>query len=389
MNFPDSVRFLYSLGNESKSIKLGLDRMRDVCAALGNPERELQFIHVAGTNGKGSTCAMIEAGLRGAGFKTGLYTSPHLVSPTERIRINCQPISETQFAEAFNFVHEKVSSLPEHPTYFETITAMALIVFKNANVDYAVWEVGLGGRLDATNVVTPELCVITPISIDHQFYLGDTLIKIAGEKAGILKRGIPAVIATQIPEAQQVIEERSAEVGSPLEYSSSVRLDFTPPLLGKHQIENCKTAVAALRVLGVNPQGVQNAKWPGRLERVRTNPDIYLDGAHNIAGATAIAEFIKEESHGRKIWLVFGVMRDKNVREIGNILFPLADQLILTAPAMERAMPPEEIPAPADSRTTKNVAEALTLIQDADGNDVVFITGSLFLVGEARALLKP
>lgn len=390
MNFPDSVRFLYSLGNETKTIKLGLDRMRDVCAALGNPERGLRFIHVAGTNGKGSVCAMIEAGLRGASFKTGLYTSPHLVSPVERIQIDGKPISQEAFAAAFNHVHTAVEHLPEHPTYFETVTAMALAVFSETKVDYVVWEVGLGGRLDATNVVTPELTVITPVSFDHQSYLGDTLLQIASEKAGILKPGIPAVIAPQLPEAMEPIERRARELNAPLESSAAVTLDFDPPLLGRHQIENCKTAVLALRKLGVDPAGVHTAQWPGRLERVAQNPDIYLDGAHNIAGAAAVADFIRETAKGHKVWLIFGVMRDKNLLAIGAELFPLADQLILTAPAMERAMPPAEIPAPAHARVTENVPQALELVRrQAAPGDIIFITGSLFLVGEARAILKP
>lgn len=389
MNFSDSVQYLYSLGNETRTIKLGLEQMGEVCAALGNPQQTLRFIHIAGTNGKGSVCAMVEAGLRGAGQKTGLYTSPHLTSPVERIRINGQPVSEKTFAQAFNRVHEAVRFLPHHPTYFETVTAMALVIFSDEKVDTVVWEVGLGGRLDATNVVIPELTIITPVSIDHQAYLGNSLQEIAAEKAGILKPGVPLVVSIQNPEAMEVIEARAHELNVPIAYASDASLRFAPPLPGKHQIDNCKTAVLALEKLNVDPSGVQTARWPGRLELIATKPDTYLDGAHNAAGAAAIAEFIRETANGRKVWLVFSMMRDKNLEAVTAQLFPLADELILTAPAIERAMDPKDIPAPAHAHLTRNVSEALELLKQAAPEDLVFITGSLFLVGEARAILQP
>lgn len=391
MNFPESVRFLYSLGNETKTIKLGLERMRQVCAALGHPEHQLNFIHVAGTNGKGSTCAMIECGLRAAGFSTGLYTSPHLVSPTERISINGHPIDEATFAQAFDEVHTAVSHFETHPTYFETVTAMALVIFRHAGVDRVVWEVGLGGRLDATNVVTPLLSVITPVSYDHQDYLGETLVAIAGEKAGILKPGVPAVIAPQKAEARYSIESRATEVGAPLRFVTDTDPSFAPSLLGRHQVENARTAVAAMSALGLKQEfierGIHDAQWPGRLELVSRNPDVFLDGAHNVAGAQAIADFIRENYANRKLWLIFGVMRDKNIRAITEALFPIATELILTAPAIDRAMPPHDISAPPTARIAPTVAEALKLARQAAPEDIVLITGSLFLVGEARALL--
>src|SRR5579872_6816365 len=211
MNYAESVRFLYSLGNEIQTAKFGLGRITRLLDAVGNPHRTGRFVHVAGTNGKGSTSAMIEAGLREAGVPTGLYTSPHLIEPTERIRISGQAVSEDRFAEAFSEVHEiserleRSGILDLHPTYFECVTAMAFLLFDRARVDTAVLEVGLGGRLDATNVVRPALSVITPIDFDHQIFLGDTLDKIAAEKAGILKPGIPAVFAAQPPEAEAVL----------------------------------------------------------------------------------------------------------------------------------------------------------------------------------------
>src|SRR5580658_10037937 len=211
MNYAESVRYLYSLGNEVLTAKLGLDRISALLEALGNPHRAGRWIHVAGTNGKGSTSAMIEAGLRAAGVRTGFYISPHLVEPTERIQIAGQPVSREQFAGAFDHVHETAArmvasgALDMHPTYFETVTAMAFVIFAAEKVDTGVLEVGLGGRLDATNVVAPELCVITPIDFDHQMFLGDTIEQIAAEKAGILKPDVPAVFAEQRPEAERVL----------------------------------------------------------------------------------------------------------------------------------------------------------------------------------------
>src|SRR5260370_343544 len=205
MNYAESVRFLYSLGNEIQTAKFGLDRIPQLLKALGDPQRTGRFVHVAGTNGKGSTSAMIEAGLRAAGARTGLYTSPHLIEPTERIQIAGRSVSEVQFAEAFSEVHETsermlaTGALDLHPTYFETVTAMAFLLFARERADVVVLEVGMGGRLDATNVVMPALCVITPIDFDHEAFLGDKLAKIAAEKAGILKTAAPAIFASLSP----------------------------------------------------------------------------------------------------------------------------------------------------------------------------------------------
>src|SRR5579862_5942612 len=221
MTYPDSVKFLYALGNEIKSARLGLERIIAVLAALGNPERSFKSVHVAGTNGKGSTCAMIDAGLRAAGIRTGLFTSPHLQEPTERIQIDGIPVSREDFERAFNVVHETAGKLDLdcHPTYFETVTAMAFWLFREKRVHTAVVEVGLGGRLDSTNTVQPALTVITPIDFDHEAYLGHTIEAIAGEKAGILKPGVPAVFARQRPDAVTVLEARAAELRVPVTHA--------------------------------------------------------------------------------------------------------------------------------------------------------------------------
>jgi len=402
MNYPDSVQFLYALGNEMKTAKLGLDRIRAVLAALGNPEKAYRVVHVAGTNGKGSTSAMIAAGLRAAGVRTGLFTSPHLVEPTERIQIDGIPVTQAQFSRAFDVVHEAAGSLDldAHPSYFETVAAMAFWLFRELNVQTAVIEVGLGGRLDATNVVEPALTVITPIDMDHQVFLGDTIEAIAGEKAGILKRGVPAVFARQRPEAAAVLDAKAAELGIPVKRAADFEIrdleidargshfsGIECPLAGEHQVDNAVTAALALEMLGVSPKGIAETRWPGRLEHISPNPDILLDGAHNPAGVRALIRYLERFYPDRKRWIIFGAMRDKAVAEMGAILFPLADELILTAADSPRSMMPEELAAlAACGRAVANIGEALKMVAgEAAADDMIVITGSLFLVGEARA----
>lgn len=423
MTYPDSVRFLYSLANETRTAELGLARISRLLEALGNPHRAGQYVHVAGTNGKGSTCAMIESALRAAGRRTGLYTSPHLVEPTERIRIQGQPVSREEFAEAFEQVHAAAEQLlreeiiAQHPTYFETVTAMAFLLFQRHGVDLAVLEVGLGGRLDATNVVQPLVSVITPVDFDHEKYLGRSLESIAAEKAGILKAGAGAVFSPQRPEVVPVLARAARERGIvplwaaetwraenvQLDASGSrfvacgpARIPIACPLPGEHQVTNAITAIAVLDRLGVPPaaiqEGIAQVCWPGRLERMASRPDIYLDGAHNPAGAHALAAYIERFHKGRRVWLVYGAARDKAVAEVAAILFPLADEVIATAPDHPRAVRPELIRELAHHprlRLAPRLADALRLLEGASPSDVVFITGSLFLVGEARAMLMP
>src|ERR1035437_1354642 len=409
----DSVHFLYSLGNEIKTAKLGLERIRAVLETLGRPQDRLRFVHVAGTNGKGSTCAMVESALRAAGRHTGLFTSPHLAEPTERIRIDGLPISAERFAQAFDRVHTACAA-DDHTTYFETVTAMALLVFAEERADMVVLEVGLGGRLDATNVVSPELCVITPVDFDHEAFLGKSLESIAGEKAGILKPGVPAVFARQRPEAARVLDRRAAELSIPVARTADwlvSDLDIDPrgsrfrltgerdlrlacPLAGEHQVENAVTAAVALARLGIADSaieaGIARTRWPGRLERVSERPEIILDGAHNPAGARALAAYIDRFYSHRLVRLIYGAMRDKAIDEISGILFPRAQQVIVTAPQQARALAPEalrDIGSHPDLRTAPTLRDALALVEDASPQDVIFVTGSLFLVAEARAIL--
>lgn len=420
MNYPESVRFLYALGNEVKTAKLGLDRIAALLARLGDPHRACRFVHVAGTNGKGSVCAMIESALRTAGQRTGLFTSPHLVEPTERIRIDGEPVDPGLFARAFNQVHREAEallaegSLDFHPTYFETVTAMAFVLFRDLGVETAVLEVGLGGRLDATNVVTPTLCVITPIDFDHEAFLGRSIEAIAAEKAGILKSGVPAVIAAQRPGILEFLEERAAVAGTRVRPAEdwevhdldldrrgsrflaigAARIPVECPLAGEHQAMNALTAVAALYEMGVPgdriTEGIRRVVWPGRLECVSEQPEIILDGAHNPSGARALAGHIRRFYHGRRVRLIYGCMRDKAVTEMAGILFPLADEVILTAADSPRSIRPQALRELVDHpciRVTANLREALRFVDGAASQDAFFITGTLFLVGEARALL--
>lgn len=419
--YPDSVRYLYSLGNEISVVKLGLDRMRDLLERLDNPQRCFRTIHLAGTNGKGSVAAMIASALEVEGIRTGLYTSPHLVEPTERIQINGVPVTPEQFSAAFDQVHQVAAemcrggALDAHPTYFETVTAMGSLLFRDLGVETAVVETGLGGRLDATNIVEPALTVITRVDYDHESYLGHSIEAIAGEKAGILKKGVPVVIGAQRTEALEVIESRARELavrtihatdwevrdlelrrsGFSCEVCSGDReIRLASELAGIHQVENATTALAALDELGIAEsaiqEGIAGASWPGRLERISRGPDIILDGAHNPGGIRALAAYIRQFYEGRKIWLVYGTMRDKSLDEIAGILAPVADHVILTNAASERALRAEVLERLFDHTSVHraaNVEEGLAIARQAGKDDAVFVTGSLMVVGEARRLL--
>jgi dihydrofolate synthase/folylpolyglutamate synthase len=348
---------------------------------------------------------MIDAGLRAAGVRTGLFTSPHLIEPTERIQVDGIAVSHDQFQRAFGVVHETAESLDLdcHPTYFETVTAMGFWLFRERGVETAVVEVGLGGRLDATNVVEPELAVITPIDFDHEIYLGYTLEAIAGEKAGILKPGVPAVFARQRPEARAVLDARAADLNVRVRRAEEFEIrdleidargsSFSGlhcPLAGEHQVDNAIAAALALESLGVEPRGIQHARWPGRLEHVAPNPDIILDGAHNPAGARALARYIGRFYGERSLHLIFGAMRDKSIEEMAGILFPLAADLLLTAPDNPRAVRPEALAEIAGrGEIAPAIAGAIELARGrASADDVILITGSLFLAGEARAIFS-
>jgi dihydrofolate synthase/folylpolyglutamate synthase len=396
---------------------------------MDRPQEAYRCVHVAGTNGKGSTCAFVERVLRQAGIRTGLYASPHLVEPTERVRICGEAVTPEEFTAAFDLVHSMAErlissgSIDMHPTYFETITAMALHLFRERRAEVVVLETGMGGRLDATNIVEPLVSVITPIDFDHEKYLGTTIPEIAFEKAGILKQGRPAVFSRQRPEALEVLEHRALETASAVTHATdwqahdlrihafgskflatnaATQFAVDCPLIGEHQVENALTAIATLAVLTetgeefarVTPEIIHNGiactRWPGRLELVRTAPGVFLDGAHNAAGARALGAYIRRFHPDKKTWMLFGAMRDKDIRVIGPKLFPLAHELIFTTPNQARAFHAEEIreiSGEARALVIDSPVEALQQVLRARPEDVVFITGSLYLVGELRAEL--
>jgi dihydrofolate synthase/folylpolyglutamate synthase len=395
MTYRETIEYLFSIRLFGQ--KLGLETMRYLLERLGNPERGLRFIHIAGTNGKGSVAAMCRAVLTAAGYRTGLYTSPHLVSFCERFQINGQPISEAdvvRLVEQLKPVTERVASHPEFrpPTFFETVTALALQYFREQNVDIVVWETGLGGRLDATNVVTPLVSVITNIGYDHMQYLGDTLAQIAAEKCGIIKPGVPVVTAATDPDAVAVIRGHAALLQCPVTMVSG-DCEFTPPLLGRHQAVNCATAVAALRAIGITDDairaGLPKTKWPGRFQ---INGNVVLDGAHNADAARQLAATMREYFPGRRVTLIFGVLRDKNYDQMSRILAPLAETIYCVPVNSERTSDPAQLAdlcRQANPRAAVNVAGSVAdaLAVAGAANDAILITGSLFLVGEAMERL--
>jgi dihydrofolate synthase/folylpolyglutamate synthase len=464
MNYDDAVRYLLSLGRElavprqAAAQKFDLRNIQILAERLGHPERAAPCAHIAGTNGKGSTAAMLESILRLAGLQTGLYTSPHLARINERIRVNGIEISNFKFQIAFERVHALIeellahpeaSGLAAHPTFFECLTAMAFVHFahcchserseesasalarkkqadpssrqespalgmtswsgiaegaeKSVRVDFAVYEVGMGGRLDATNVVVPEVAVITQIDFDHENYLGHSIEEIAAEKAGIIKPGAWVVSSAERPEARAVIARRCAEQRARLvEIDSANPLEFALALPGRHQIRNARAAITAARLLAERgfplrdahiARGLAEVRWPGRLEKIATQPDVYLDGAHNPAGARAVLDFWNDALAGRRIHLVFGAVRDKAVDEIAGILFPRAEKVYLTAPHQSRALSAEVLAGitrhlNARGEVVPEPGAALeAALAAAAPDDAVFVTGSLYLVGEVREIL--
>jgi len=428
VTFSEATQYLFRL--RRFGWRPGLHTIERLMEVLGAPQTAFPTIHVAGTNGKGSTSAMIAAMLQAAGHRIGLYTSPHLQSFTERIRIDGQPISEEAVAaltaelQAVCARHFDSAVDVPHPTFFELTTAMGFLYFQRQGVDAAVIEVGLGGRLDATNVLTPRVAAITNIAVEHEEYLGRTLPEIAREKAGILKPGVPAVTGAE-GEALAAIREVAAERRAPLtelraSYAWTVResdIDgqrfdlqgparryegLVLPLAGRHQVENGAIAIAAVELLegrGLRADesairdGLRTTRWPGRLQMIRERPRILLDGAHNPAGIQVVAEFLAErrDSLGR-LTVVFGVLRDKNWPAMLGPLLPLADEIILTRPPSDRAADPVAIAASLGSRTVEtapDVAEALRRARSRGGvADTVLVTGSLYTVGAALQALE-
>ncbi len=439
MNFKESLDYLFGLGYERSVQKFGLENSIILLNALGNPQNKFVKIQVAGTNGKGSTCAFLESICGKAGIKVGVNTSPHLVSVTERVRINGADISESEFAKYVSFVRTvseqlvKTHELAALPTFFEHITAIAQLAFAESGVEIAILEAGLGGRFDATTATRAEVVAITPISLDHTKTLGDTISKIAAEKAAIIRPGVEAVIADQPKEAMVVIEEKcrisqvipwhtsivDTEISEPdtpnnlaanefLGHANSA-VSFRSPnrfygnvrlgLLGNHQIENAKTAILLAEVIKARgylisgsalEDGLENAVHKGRLEY---SHGILFDGAHNVAGAKALREFLVG-AVDKPITMIFGSMSGKDLSEISKILFPIAKHLILTTPKNPRAMEAGEIrnfvPKTFGNENIwvlDGVGAAISTARELCDHGLIVVTGSLYLIGEVKANL--
>ena len=447
MSYQSAIARMYALGHElapDASRKFDLAHMRVLLAALQNPEHRFPGILIAGTNGKGSTAATLASILQSSGLRTGLYTSPHLVRINERIRINSEPIGDDDFALMHDLVDHTADrlvsegDLPWHPSFFETLTAIAFEHFSRRKVDIAVLEVGMGGRLDATNVIEPRVSVITDISLDHQKFLGSTISEIAAEKAGIVRPGGIVVTLPQHPLATDVIGKRILDLGawavsavpfvpavapSTGDWTSSAHdnsqvsryrmrvLDeeimVETPLLGRHQLRNVALAIAAAEELskqgftGVTSEsierGIRQTRWPGRFQIIPAqagSPEYVLDVAHNPAGAWALRSTLSACYHDRPFTLVFGAMRDKAIGEIAEILFPLADRVFATRADNPRSASPEEVRGAArritaDITLTSDVPSALNQASDAvDTGGIVVTTGSIYIVGEAIQALR-
>jgi dihydrofolate synthase / folylpolyglutamate synthase len=451
---------MYALGHElaqTPAHKFDLAHMRVLLAALGNPENRFPTVLVAGTNGKGSTAATLASILQASGLRTGLYTSPHLVRINERIRLNGEPIGDDDFALLHDVVDRTAErlvgegDLPWHPSFFEMLTAMAFEYFARGRPDMVVLEVGMGGRLDATNVVEPRLSIITDISLDHQKYLGETVGEIAREKTGIIRPGGIVVTLPQLPEANDVIGNAILDAGaravnavpyvppvspgssqylvpSTQETASHGRQRYSlavlgkeivvnSPLVGRHQLRNLALAIAAAEELHnqgtaqITPQtiaeGIRETQWPGRFHVVPAagdSPEYVLDVAHNPAGAWALRSTLSaaypdsgngDLGNGRAITMVFGVMRDKAMQEITEILFPIAEHVIVTHANNPRSASPDEIRQAAarvaagiDIEDAEDVALAMERAREVAGaGGLVVVTGSIYIVGEAMRML--
>jgi dihydrofolate synthase / folylpolyglutamate synthase len=407
MSYSEAIKFLYSLS--WFGAKFGLAITFKLAELAGNPQHHLRFVHVAGTNGKGSTCAMLESIYRAMGLRVGLFTSPHLVGFCERIQVNRRFISEPEVADLVSRMQPllKEFTTADHPTFFEVATVMALRHFAVQKCDLVIWETGLGGRLDATNIVQPLLSVITNIQFDHQKYLGETLASIAAEKAGIIKARTPVVTGTDVPEALEVLRKTADTLQAPFIIVPRQAAHQPPlntlslPLLGEHQRMNAAVALAAVRQLRqtipctepAERKGLSQVYWPGRLQLV-TRPSgqkVLLDGAHNLSGAESLAAALRQDFPGTKPVLVLGILQDKDWTHMCQVLAPLASRLILVPVHSERTAQPhglaEACHAANPQATVSECASVSEALAQTVATDFVAIAGSLYLIGEAMEVL--
>lgn len=408
MTYHDAIQFLYGL--RLFGAKFGLENTFKLAALAGHPHERLRFIHVAGTNGKGSTCAMLESLYRETGLRVGLFTSPHLVNFSERIQVNRQPISEADVIRLVGDLRLLLEEFPAeaHPTFFEVVVLMALRYFTERNCDLVIWETGLGGRLDATNIVTPLVSVITNVQFDHERWLGHTISSIAAEKAGIIKPGVPVVTGANDPEAVAVIQETARRMQSPLTIVTPDHTRHAPldgielPLLGWHQRLNAAVALATVQALQDSlpvtevaiRAGLKRVQWPGRLQLV-TRPNgnkLLLDCAHNPAGAATLRAALEEHFPDLRPVLVLGIFEDKDWHLMCDLLAPGTDRILCVPLNSERTLPVEILVAAcwkanpaAEIEACGTLAEALQRLAIAP---FVVVAGSLFLVGEAMEQLR-
>jgi dihydrofolate synthase/folylpolyglutamate synthase len=393
VNYRDALAWLYE--RQNFGIKLGLDNTRRLLAAAGDPQGRLRFLHVAGTNGKGSTCAMMDAILRAAGYRTGLYTSPHLVDFRERIRLDGAMIPEGAVVEGLTLLRDAAETYDHAPTFFEFVTVLATWWLARENTEYVVWETGMGGRLDATSVVAPDVAVITPIGMDHQKWLGETLAQIAGEKAGIIKSRVPVVSAPQAEEVCEVLTSTAAGLGSPITFVSEPWSGEAAGLVGPHQRWNAALACTALRAAGVQvdvkaeSQGLRSVVWPGRFQRV--GEDLVIDGAHNPSAIETLVATWREVYGTARASLVFGAVLDKDIEALLRALRCIADEVWLVPVNNPRGASPEEMRPMAEAAQFAAIhdgsVESSLAAACASGRPVL-VAGSLFLAGEVLALLE-
>lgn len=419
--YDEALRWLFKL--QRFGVKLGLDNVRELLSYLGDPHEKFRSIHVAGTNGKGSVCTFLSSALKEAGYKVGMYTSPHVVRYNERMQINGEEMSDERVMEYVNKIRPIAERMGEdptnHPTFFEFTTAMGFSYFADENVDIAVVEVGMGGRLDATNVITPEVSVITHLALEHTEHLGKTLERIAKEKAGIIKPGVPVVSAEENPVIRRICDERGCELTVVEEEYPYERISFDTsgqklwvgepsrefeiPLLGSYQLQNAATAYAVLDLLRKGGhdvpaeairRGFAAAKWPARLEIVRKNPTVIIDSSHNPDGMRNLKDALLETTKKDHVTFVVGVMSDKDVSPMLEAIAPVAERIICTRPDYWRAMDPEEIEREArklvdNVEVAPSVPDAIERAISLSGeDDVICITGSIFMAGDATTHLK-
>jgi len=418
-SYSNILKSMYSL--RRFGIKLGLSTIRRILKGLGNPQDNFSCIHVAGTNGKGSVASALASILNASGYKTGLYTSPHLVRFNERITVRNRPVSDDKVVESYKAV-KRVHFGDREPTFFEFTTAMAFYEFGRQKVNWAVIETGMGGRLDATNIIKPALSIITNISVEHREYLGNTITEIAGEKGGIIKRRTPVIIGIKQKRAISVVKEIAKRKSAPfflLGDDFKVRrnksgnftyfgMDNTwcnlqTGLLGNYQVDNAALVVAACEVLNKKKvaisiksikDGLTNNSWPGRLEVVCKDPFILLDGAHNLIAARNLSNYLSNNLSNRNITLVIGILDDKPYKAMLKSLLPICSRVILTSPKIDRSLAPERLSAVAESLISDitiipDVGKAVNhAIESAQPSDAICIAGSLYVVGEAKEVLE-